>query len=62
VNLISPNDSSRPRDQYRSSALLYALDTVLEGLNKPTKAQVESAMKGHVLVQAELLGTYQKGQ
>jgi phosphatidylethanolamine-binding protein (PEBP) family uncharacterized protein len=40
---------------------LYALDTVLAGLNKPTKAQVESAMQGHILAQAELLGTYQKG-
>jgi phosphatidylethanolamine-binding protein (PEBP) family uncharacterized protein len=25
------------------------------------KADLESAMKGHVLAQAELMGTYQKG-
>ena len=39
---------------------LYALETVLSGLDKPTKQQVEAAMKGHVLAQAELVGTYQK--
>ena len=26
-----------------------------------TKADVESAIKGHVLAQAELIGTYQQG-
>lgn len=50
-----------PVGRHRYFHKLYALDTVLEGLNKPTKAQVESAMKGHVLAQAELLGSYQKG-
>ncbi|MEN8177486.1 MAG: YbhB/YbcL family Raf kinase inhibitor-like protein [Pseudomonadota bacterium] len=39
---------------------LYALDTVLDGLDTPTKAEVEAAMRGHVIAQAELLGTYQK--
>jgi Raf kinase inhibitor-like YbhB/YbcL family protein len=49
-----------PVGRHRYFHKLYALDTVLAGLNKPTKAQVESAMKGHVLAQGELLGTYQK--
>jgi len=31
-------------------------------LSKPTKAQVESAMQGHVLAQARLIGTYRKTQ
>lgn len=26
-----------------------------------TKADIEGAIKGHVLAQAELMGTYQKG-
>jgi Raf kinase inhibitor-like YbhB/YbcL family protein len=50
-----------PLGRHRYFHKLYALDTVLSGLNKPTKAQLESAMQGHVLAQAELLGTYQKG-
>ena len=28
---------------------LYALDTVLKGLNTPTKVKVEAAMRGHVI-------------
>lgn len=51
-----------PIGRHRYFHKLYALDTVLEGLNKPTKAQLESAMKGHILAQAQLVGTYRKGQ
>jgi Raf kinase inhibitor-like YbhB/YbcL family protein len=39
---------------------LYALDIVLEGLYKPGKADVEAAMQGHIITQAELIGTCQK--
>ena len=39
---------------------LYALDTLLPDLERPTKKQLEKAMQGHVLAQAELIGTYQK--
>jgi len=39
---------------------LYALDTTID-LAEATKAKLEAAMKGHVLAQAELIGTYQKG-
>ena len=49
-----------PIGRHRYFFKLYALDTVLEGLGRPTKAQVEAAMAGHVLEQAELMGTYQK--
>jgi hypothetical protein len=35
---------------------------VLAGLERPTKAQVEAAMKGHVLGKAELIGTYEKAK
>jgi phosphatidylethanolamine-binding protein (PEBP) family uncharacterized protein len=33
---------------------------VLDGLKHPTKAKLEAAMKGHVIAQTELIGTYQK--
>ena len=49
-----------PIGRHRYFHKLYALDTVLGGLKQPTKAQVEAAMKGHVLAQAELVGTYAK--
>jgi Raf kinase inhibitor-like YbhB/YbcL family protein len=41
---------------------LYALDTELTGLSKPTKAEVEAAMEGHVVAKAQLIGTYQKSR
>jgi Raf kinase inhibitor-like YbhB/YbcL family protein len=37
-----------------------ALDAVLPDLGAATKAEVETAMKGHVLAHAELVATYQK--
>mgnify|MGYP006345858551 FL=1 len=49
-----------PIGRHRYFHKLYALDIVLDGLKHPTKAQVETAMKGHVLAHAELVGTYEK--
>jgi Raf kinase inhibitor-like YbhB/YbcL family protein len=49
-----------PIGRHRYFHKLYALDTVLPDLGRPTKAQLETAMQGHVLAQAELVGTYQK--
>jgi len=49
-----------PIGRHRYFFKLYALDTVLPDLGAATKAQVEAAMKGHVLAHAELVGTYQK--
>jgi Raf kinase inhibitor-like YbhB/YbcL family protein len=49
-----------PIGTHRYFHKLYALDTVLPDLKQPTKAQLESAMRGHVLEQAELIGTYRK--
>ncbi len=49
-----------PIGRHRYFFKLYAIDTVLEGLRQPTKAQVESAMQGHIIGQAQLVGTYQK--
>ena len=49
-----------PIGRHRYFFKLYALDAALGDLVKPTKAKLEAAMKGHVLAQAELVGTYQK--
>ncbi len=49
-----------PIGRHRYFHKLYALDVVLPDLGRPTKAALEDAMKGHVLAQTELLGTYQK--
>jgi Raf kinase inhibitor-like YbhB/YbcL family protein len=49
-----------PIGRHRYFFKLYALDAVLEDLHRPAKAALERAMAGHVLGQAELIGTYQK--
>lgn len=50
-----------PVGRHRYVHTLYALDTLLEGLRRPTKSSVLGATKGHVLGQARLVGTYQMG-
>ncbi len=49
-----------PIGRHRYFHKLYALDTVLPDLGLPTKAQLEEAIRGHMLAEAELIGTYQK--
>ena len=49
-----------PIGRHRYFHKLYALDTVLPDLKHPTRPQLEQAMKGHVLAQAELVGTYER--
>jgi Raf kinase inhibitor-like YbhB/YbcL family protein len=49
-----------PIGRHRYFHKLYALDTVLEDMQAPTKTQVEAAMQGHVIAKAELVGTYKK--
>lgn len=49
-----------PIGRHRYFFKLYALDQALPALTRPTKAAVEQAMHGHVLAQAELVGTYRK--
>lgn len=49
-----------PIGRHRYFFKLYALDTRLEGLDKPTKDQVLKAMHGHVLAEAQIVGTYEK--
>jgi Raf kinase inhibitor-like YbhB/YbcL family protein len=49
-----------PVGRHRYFHKLYALDVVLRDLGEPDKAALEAAMKGHVLAQATLMGTYTK--
>jgi Raf kinase inhibitor-like YbhB/YbcL family protein len=51
-----------PIGRHRYFHKLYALDALLPDLGAATKPQVEAAMKGHVIAQAEVVGTYQKGK
>jgi phosphatidylethanolamine-binding protein (PEBP) family uncharacterized protein len=39
---------------------LYALDTALNLAPGVKRHQLDAAMKGHILAQAELVGTYQR--
>ena len=49
-----------PIGRHRYFFKLYALDTVLGDLGAgATKADLEAKMKGHIIDQAELIGTYQ---
>lgn len=49
-----------PIGRHRYFHKVYALDTQLGDLGEPTKAALETAMEGHILGEAELVGTYQK--
>ena len=49
-----------PIGRHRYFHKLYALDMVLPDLDRPSKAVLEAQMKGHVIAQTELIGTYQK--
>lgn len=49
-----------PIGRHRYFHKLYALDTVLSAMENPTKADLEQAMKGHILDKTELVGTYEK--
>ncbi len=50
-----------PVGRHRYYFKLYALDTLLNDLRKPKKGDLEKAMQGHVIAQAEMIGTYRKG-
>ena len=51
-----------PIGRHRYFFKLFALDSALSALKNPTKAELQQAMKGHVLGTAELVGTYQKAK
>jgi Raf kinase inhibitor-like YbhB/YbcL family protein len=47
-----------PVGRHRYFHKLYALDVVLSDLGQPNKGALERAMQGHILAQAELVGTF----
>lgn len=49
-----------PTGRHRYFHKLYALDIELPDLGTPTKAELETAMRGHVLAEGVLMGTYEK--
>ncbi|HEX9108140.1 MAG TPA: YbhB/YbcL family Raf kinase inhibitor-like protein [Longimicrobiales bacterium] len=49
-----------PIGRHRYFFRLFALDTQLGDLGQPDRAALDKAMKGHILAQGELVGTYQK--
>lgn len=49
-----------PIGRHRYYHKLYALDSTLPDLNNPTKSALEKAMRGHIIGQAELMGTYKR--
>ena len=51
-----------PIGRHRYFHKLYALDTQLPDLKQPTKTKLEEVMKGHIIGEAVLMGTYQKGR
>jgi hypothetical protein len=49
-----------PDREHRYFFVLYALDTMLDLPEGVTRAELERAMKGHVITQAELIGRYDR--
>ncbi len=49
-----------PIGRHRYFHRLFALDARLSDLREPDKASLEKAMRGHMLAEAALIGTYQK--
>jgi Raf kinase inhibitor-like YbhB/YbcL family protein len=50
-----------PVGRHRYFFKLYALDVLLSDLREPTKAQLEEAMRDHIIAEADIMGTYEKG-
>lgn len=49
-----------PIGRHRYFFRLYALDTILPDLGRPTRKKLEKAIHGHIVDQAELMGTYRR--
>ncbi len=50
-----------PIGRHRYFHTLYALDVVLPDLKTPTRKALDQAMQGHIIAEAQFMGTYQKG-
>ncbi len=51
-----------PGGTHRYFFKVYALDRMLDLKSGATKAEVEAAMKGHILAEAQLIGRYRRQQ
>lgn len=51
-----------PVGRHRYFFRLYALDAMLPDLGHASRSQVEKAMAGHILAEAEMVGLYQRGR
>ena len=60
-NLTGYGGPCPPIGRHRYFHTLYALDTVLPDLKCPDRKRLLEAMQGHVLAEAQCMGTYQKG-
>lgn len=49
-----------PVGRHRYYFKLYALDIQLPAVKRATKTQIEAAMQGHILAEAQLLGRYRR--
>jgi Raf kinase inhibitor-like YbhB/YbcL family protein len=49
-----------PKGRHRYVFHLYALKDDLGGLKSPKRAEIDAALKGHVIAEAVLMGTYQR--
>ena len=55
-----PLEWSDPSAETKSFVLIAALDLVPELSPRPTRAELERRIAGHVLARAELMGRYQR--
>lgn len=51
-----------PDREHRYFFVLYALDTLLDLPEGASRSELEDAMRGHVITQAELIGKYERGK
>jgi Raf kinase inhibitor-like YbhB/YbcL family protein len=49
-----------PVGRHRYFHKLYALDVALPVMERPSSADIQKAMAGHIIEQADLVGTYEK--
>jgi len=49
-----------PRGRHRYFFHLYALKDEISGLKSPKRKEINAALKGHVIEEATLIGTYQR--
>jgi Raf kinase inhibitor-like YbhB/YbcL family protein len=55
---VGYNGPCPPNGTHRYLFKLYALDIILPDLGQPDKSELESAMDGHIIGEAVLMGTY----